>query len=121
MLFGRKPTGSRINTDGWMMSYADMATILLAMFIVLSTLGKDQTGINLANGTGSFVNSLNSFGLDGLLDAAPHPLKMNKQTPDYLFNLRPMDSRQDQAGETDKVRIIDGEEEHLQRFLQELN
>ena len=44
-----------INTHGWMMSYADMVTILLAMLIVLSTLSSDQTGLTLYNGAASFT------------------------------------------------------------------
>jgi hypothetical protein len=120
MKFGRRRLGSRINTDGWMMSYADMATILLAMFIVLSTLGKDQTGINLANGTGSFVNSLNSFGMSGLFDSAAHPIQMNNQTPHYLYNPHEEESKVVHPGAGDQLRLIDGEEEHLQHFLQEL-
>ncbi|HWG43745.1 MAG TPA: flagellar motor protein MotB [Gemmataceae bacterium] len=121
MLFGRKRTGSRINTDGWMMSYADMATILLAMFIVLSTLGKDQTGINLANGTGSFVNSLNSFGMAGLFDSAAHPIPTNNPTPHYLYNPHEDENQVEHPGAGDQLRLIDGEEEHLQHFLQELH
>ncbi len=102
-----------------MMSYADMATILLAMFIVLSTLGKDQTGISLANGTGSFVNSMNCFGLAGLFTTSAKPIPMNNPTPHYLFQSRD-DEGDDGRPADDHRRVIDGEEEHLQRFLQEL-
>jgi hypothetical protein len=112
----RKHAEGHINTEGWMMSYADMATILLAMFIVLSTLGKDQTGVGLANGTGSFVNALNSFGLAGLFQTSSKPIPMNNPTPHYLYH--PADEERG-AGSTDR-RVIDGEEERLQRFLQEL-
>lgn len=49
-MFRRKKALAAVNTEGWMMSYADMVTILLAMFIVLSTLGKDQTGASLQKG-----------------------------------------------------------------------
>ncbi len=70
MLRRRKSADSHINTEGWMMSYADMATILLAMFIVLSTLGKDQSGVNLYNGTGSFRKALDSFGLPGAFSSS---------------------------------------------------
>ncbi len=112
----RKRAGGHINTEGWMMSYADMATILLAMFIVLSTLGKDQTGISLANGTGSFVNAMSSFGLAGLFRTSARPIPMNNPTPHYLYHPPPTRT----AARRDRRRVIDGEEEHLQRFLREL-
>src|SRR3954452_4158866 len=62
----RKKALAAVNTEGWMMSYADMATILLAMFIVLSTLGKDQTGASLQKGLESWRETRQSFGLGGL-------------------------------------------------------
>jgi hypothetical protein len=115
----RKRAEGHINAEGWMMSYADMVTILLAMFIVLSTLGKDQTGISFANGTGSFVNAMNSFGLSGLFSTSGKPIAMNGPTPHYLYQPRDNDGDDGRSGE-DHRRIIDGEEERLQRFLQEL-
>src|SRR5581483_8996155 len=83
MLRRRKPADSHINTEGWMMSYADMATILLAMFIVLSTLGKDQTGVNLYNGTGSFRKALDSFGLPGFFSSSSMPIQLSYPSPHY--------------------------------------
>src|SRR2546428_132665 len=73
-----------INVNGWMMSYADMATTLLAMFIALSTLGKDQTGINLYNGTGSFTHSLDTFGLPGLFPNSAHVIQLDHPGPHHL-------------------------------------
>src|ERR1700674_1695735 len=72
-----------INTEGWMMSYADMATTLLAMFIVLSTMGKDQTGISLYNGTGSFVHAEQSFGLPGLFPNSSKVIVLPEPGPHY--------------------------------------
>jgi hypothetical protein len=115
----RKRGEGHINTEGWMMSYADMATILLAMFIVLSTLGKDQTGISFANGTGSFVNAMNSFGLSGLFNTSAKPIALNNPAPHYLYQPRDEEGEGDTRG-NDRRRVIDGEEERLQRFLQEL-
>src|SRR5947209_7064065 len=84
MARARKKAGdSPINTEGWMMSYADMATILLAMFIVLSTLGKDQTGVNLHNGTGSFRQALDAFGLPGLFSTSSRVIPLETASPRY--------------------------------------
>src|SRR5271165_6072737 len=116
-------TSSVINSEGWMMSYADMATILLAMFIVLSTLAKDQTGVNLYNGTGSFRNAVDSFGLPGLFKESSKPIQAEASSPSY--HLEPDGEGDPSKGGPDAgdrpARVIAAEEEQLQRFLNELN
>lgn len=94
MMERRRQNGGRINVFGWLMSYADMATVLLAMFIVLSTLSKDQTGISLYNGTRS----------------AAFSLVENKPTPSYLY--RP--------GTEEHLSLLDNDCESLYRFVSEL-
>ncbi len=112
-----------INTNAWMMSYADMATTLLAMFIVLSTLGKDQTGLNLYNGTGSFAHSLENFGIPGLFPNSSRVIQFDAKSPIYLDPTLE-DEKGLYAGGADaenrRTRIIDAEEERLQRFMQEM-
>lgn len=107
MRLGRKLADSPIHTDGWMMSYADMVTILLAMFIVVSTLSRDQTGLSLYRGAASFSKALRSFGLPGFAPSSPPPILATQPTPHYLFH--PARDTRDE-----------GEDESLQRFLQEL-
>jgi hypothetical protein len=113
----KKKVEGAINTEGWMMSYADMATILLAMFIVLSTLGKDQTGLSLQHATGSFVRSLHSYGLPGLFSHASKPVTLTGPSPHYLYS-PPADGGE--GGGPDNLRVIDADEEHLRRFVHEL-
>ena len=103
----RTQAAGPVNTHGWMMSYADMVTILLAMLIVLSTLSSDQTGITLYNGAASFAKALSSFGLTGPSAASLRPLEMNYSTPHYLFK----------AGSKSEDEDMD---EPLQHFLLEL-
>jgi Membrane MotB of proton-channel complex MotA/MotB len=112
-----------INTIAWMMSYADMATTLLAMFIVLSTLGKDQTGLSLYNGTGSFSHSLDNFGIPGLFPNSSRVIQFNAKSPLYLDPSLDADNGYFNNGtdaEARSTRIIDAEEERLQRFMQEI-
>ena len=122
MAQGRKRAGSSaINTEGWMMSYADMATTLLAMFIVLSTLGKDQTGISLYNGTGSFVHAVESFGLPGFFATSSRAIQLDTNGPHYLSPTTPGEVAKagpDHGPQSD--RVIDAEQEQLQRFLTEM-
>lgn len=120
----------------WMMSYADMATILLAMFIVLSTFAKDQTGISLYYGTGSFRAAVTSFGLPGLMNNSSEVVSL--QAPGTQHTLpNPESAEQDRephsarekendnaAGKTAsdaQQRVIDAEEENFQRFLGEMD
>ena len=72
-----------VNTNGWMMSYADMATTLLAMFIALSTLGKDQSGVSFYNGTGSFLRALDTFGLPNLFPSSTRAIRLQATGPHY--------------------------------------
>jgi Membrane MotB of proton-channel complex MotA/MotB len=115
----------------WMMSYADMATILLAMFIVLSTFAKDQSGISLYYGTGSFEAAMSSFGLPGLMSNSSQVVPLKAPGPQHA--LPPQDDAE--AGPPPSTakdkglpeannrseRVIDGEQENFQRFLGEMD
>jgi hypothetical protein len=116
----------------WMMSYADMATILLAMFIVLSTFAKDQTGISLYYGTGSFNAAVATFGLPGLMPNSSQVVPLEAPGPQHT--LPPQDGAEsgpDPHFAKDKNlpekdngmpdRVIDGEVENFQRFLSEMD
>ncbi len=107
--------GGNVNSNAWMVSYADMATILLAMFIVLSTLGKDQTGISLFYGTGSFKQALKNFGLPGLNANSNQVVPLQSAGTAYPTEAPFRESAEDPTG-----RIIDGEQEYLQHFLSEM-
>jgi hypothetical protein len=114
----RRSGGSGINAEGWMMSYADMATTLLAMFIVLSTLGKDQTGVSLYNGTGSVKHALDSFGLPGFFPDSARLVQPEEPTTQYLYELPP-DPLARKPDPEDPQRLIDNEEDRLQKFLRD--
>ncbi len=105
---------ARVNVHGWMMSYADMVTILLAMFIVLCTLGRDQTGVSLQKGLDSLRDSQRSFGLGGVLPDSDRLLEGDGTLPHY-----PMPGA-DGDPDNPAGRSIDGELEKFQRFLGEV-
>lgn len=108
----RKKIDGHINAEGWMMSYADMATILLAMFIVLSTLGKDQTGASLNKGLESWRASRQFFGLDGLFPHSNRLHDFGETHPHYSV----------EQPDTDGPRVdqtLAGEEATLQNLQQE--
>jgi hypothetical protein len=104
MMERRRQSGGRINVFGWLMSYADMATVLLAMFIVLSTLSKDQTGISLYNGTRS----------------AAFSVVENKPTPSYLYRLAGEEGEENHSRSEEQPSVLDSDREPLSRFVNEL-
>lgn len=116
----RKKGLAAVNTEGWMMSYADMATILLAMFIVLSTLGKDQTGVSLNKGLESFRESQQSFGLSGILPYASKPNKFASTEVDYNVKGDGTGGGTGNPTKGPTQRSIDQELEQFQRFLKEV-
>src|SRR5437773_494884 len=105
-----------VNTEGWMMSYADMATTLLAMFIVLSTMGKDQTGVSLYNGTGSFFHALDTLGLGGNFTASAKAIQFDAYGPKYQLKGEG-GTRGKKPTPEEQQRIIDAENNRMQRFL----
>jgi len=110
-----KKAESKINTEGWMMSYADMATILLAMFIVLSTFGKDQTGATLQKGLESWRESRQFFGLPGFLTGSSQVSQHHSPGPSYSLDHEASGENGDRPSS-----LTDGETERFQNFLQEL-
>ena len=118
----KKGDDGAINTEGWMMSYADMATVLLAMFIVLSTLGKDQTGISLQKGLESWRDSRHTFGLGGAFQTSSQVFQRDAVSPHYAHGEDgDPEPNADGPDREDGPRSIDGEQERLQRFLQEMD
>ena len=54
----------------WMVSFGDMMTLILTFFILLVSMSKQQEEGLLAQGVGSFIVAVRSFGLDGLMNDA---------------------------------------------------
>ncbi len=93
------------------------------MFIVLSTLGKDQTGFSLYNGTGSFVRALDTFGLPGIFPGSKKVIQLDAPGPHYLGATETEDANGhiDYRGPSEEEsRILDVEQEQLQSFLEEM-
>ncbi len=103
-------------SNAYLVSFGDTMTALLAFFIVLNSLAKEQTGANLYAGTGSFVRAVNSFGFPGKLSTehSKHAVQFEAPAPLYM-----VDADEDEKANT--LRILDREKEEFQRLLNELD
>jgi len=101
-------------------------TTLLAFFIVLVSLAKEQTGANLHAGTGSFVRAVQSFGLPGLFSESrsARATQFNAGGPKYHIEEAKEPTRSNKLGSddgSDRLPVLDRESERFQRFLDELD
>jgi len=112
---------------GYLVSFGDTMTALLAFFIVLNSLAEEQSGANLHSGTGSFVKALQSFGVPGIFSSrlSSQAFQLEAPAPLYIVGADdPGDSSSKTSGadgDDDRQRIIDREQEEFQRFLNEVD
>jgi len=111
----------------YLMSFGDTMTTLLAFFIVLNSLAKEQTGAKLYAGTGSFVSAVSSFGMPGSApgDNSRHVIKMEEPVPTYVVpdpeGGEPEMGARDPDDKNDALRVVDREQEDHERFLREMD
>ena len=101
-------------------------TALLAFFIVLNSLAEEQSGANLHAGTGSFMKSVDKFGLAGKVnsDLSAQAFQQNAISPKYIVpdpeDRPPEKGSRGPDDEDDAARIVDRAKDEYQRFLQQL-
>lgn len=112
--------------NGYLISFGDTMTALLAFFIVLNSLAEEQTGANLHAGTGSFIRVGETLGLSGITDGNRSRMPFQFDTASPLYFVADPDNRipeKDASGPDDiddAIRVIDREQEQFHRFLDEL-
>jgi hypothetical protein len=122
----RKRGESSGPSKAYLVSFGDTMTTLLAFFIVLVSLAKEQTGANLHAGTGSFVRAVQSFGLPGIFSEkrSARATQFKAGGPKYHLEEGREPTRSHKLGsddDSDKLPVLDRESERFQRFLQELD
>jgi hypothetical protein len=116
--------------NGYLLSFGDTMTALLAFFIVLNSLAEEQTGANLHSGTGSFMKSVDKFGLAGKVnsDLSAQAFQQSAISPKYVVKEddRPPErgaKGPDEVGPDDRndnTRIVDRVKDQYHRFLTSL-
>lgn len=99
-------------------------TAMLAFFIVLNTLAKEQTGADLHTGTGSFIAAISSMGLPGVMtsSSSKHVMQMKDSSPKYIVWDEAMNGKRHVDGpddESNQLKILNREKDNLQRSIVE--
>lgn len=113
-------------SKAYLVSFGDTMTTLLAFFIIMNSLAKEQTGANMHSGTGSFVRALNSLGMPGGAAAkhSDNAISRNDTSPLYVVpNADDQPPEMNPTGpdeEDDHQRVIDHEADQFERFMVEM-
>ncbi len=106
---------------GYLVSFGDTMTALLAFFIVLNSLAKEQTGANLYSGSGSFVSAVRSLGVSGAFQGDRSKNMAPKNAPSPYYKIGDEDSQMDVGNGNDEEgnsnRSINQEVEDFERML----
>ena len=120
----RKKLEASAPSKAYLVSFGDTMTALLAFFIVLNSLAKEQTGANMYAGTGSFVNAFSSSGQPGRFGGkrSEDVLQQESHKPIYALaeNQKSSEGSVGPDDENERERVIDRDKEQFQRFLAEL-
>lgn len=122
----KKRVASKPNM-GYLVSFGDTMTALLAFFIVLNSLAKEQTGANMHAGTSSFSSAFKSMSTpgDSLTNRTDRKLDLSAPAPIYALNNPNSDPENTPGGigpddQDDRERIVDRQNDDFKRFLNEL-
>jgi len=114
-------------SKAYLISFGDTMTALLAFFIVLNSLAREQTGADLHTGTGSFMSALKSAGLQGILSERKSELvtQLSATAPQYQVASDLEQSHDRHSTGPDDVdskrRSLDREREEFEVFMRDVD
>ena len=112
-------------SKAYLLSFGDTMTALLAFFIVLNSLAKEQTGANMHTGTGSFVNAFSKSGTAGMMpgNRSANAFQKKHHAPIYAL-AENLDKNEGNVGPDNKKardRIVDADKARFQKFLEQMD
>ena len=117
----KEPLEPSVPSKAYLVSFGDTMTALLAFFIVLNSLAKEQTGANMYSGTGSFVNAFSKSGMPGGLpeNRSSDMIQQESQQPIYALadNKKKNEGNVGPDDVNKKDQIKDRDNESFQKFL----
>lgn len=121
----RKKLEVSVPSKAYLVSFGDTMTALLAFFIVMNSLAKEQTGAAMHSGTGSFVRSFANSGMPGDKPGqnSRDMVQQTAQKPIYALkeNLSKNDGNVGPDDSDENDRIQDRDKEQFQKFLSRLD
>lgn len=96
----------------WIVSFADMVTLLLTFFVLLQAFAHEQRPELFYEGQGSFRHAIRSFGI-------PRWMSGKSQRIDREWMVNPHPAEPDDQ-ELIHPRVVDPEEERIQQMFQEM-
>ncbi|MDG1499225.1 MAG: OmpA family protein [Planctomycetota bacterium] len=90
-----KPESKKAGPPTYMVSFGDMMTLILTFFILLVSMSKEQRPGLVADGVGSFIVSLQTHGLNGILSGAEEQAIFDEVR--QRFGLPPKAEEQEEA------------------------
>lgn len=106
------PAEEKPKVPGWIVSFTDMVTLLLAFFVLLITLAHDRDPELFFLGQGSFRRAIAGLGIPSLF-----PGKLPKVRQQYRKIIYCMEG---DPNNITQERIIDAEEEQIAKLFQDL-
>ena len=107
----QKKPEEKIEVPGWIVSFSDMVTLLLAFFVLLQTFAKDQDPELFYAGQGSFRRAVAGFGMTNLLGGDP-PSHRDFRSLKYPTKVKTKTSG--------RSRVIDEDDERIRRMFKEI-
>ncbi|MCR9293698.1 MAG: hypothetical protein NXI32_13320 [bacterium] len=106
-------------SKAYLVSFGDTMTALLAFFIVMNSLAKDQTGANMYAGTGSFARAFTASGQPGGMVGRRSDEMIQQAYQQPVYALAENLNQEGDIGPDDsgKDKIKDRDQEQFQKFL----